>query len=122
MQEVKPVPTFKFKGLTGEEKSIDSLQWGTIPNRFHSYIIAVLQALWKLCQLYAINDYGSYVKSNNLETVKNSMWTNCVQIAHRTDHPEGLHASVQDVYFDKDFEPRKAPEHETKRCKVDDNK
>ncbi len=78
-QERKAVPRFKFRGPNREEKCIDALVWGDINLRFHSYVVAVLQALWKLHQLYTINEYGTYLVSNNVETTNNNVWNNCVQ-------------------------------------------
>ncbi len=103
MQAAKMVPRFKFKGPAREEKFVDALDWGQISTCFHSYVIALLQALWKLCKLYTINGYGTQLVSNNVETVNTNVWNNCVQVLHRTDCSEALDDSVQDVYFDSDF-------------------
>ncbi len=108
-QERKAVPRFKFRGPNGEEKCVDALVWGNINLRFHSYVVAVLQALWKLCQLYTINEYGTYLVSNNVETMNNNVWSNCVQVPHRTDRSQVLDTSVQDVFFDAQFKVWKKP-------------
>ncbi len=121
-QAPKPVPTFTFKGPTGADTFMDGLAWGGIRNCFHSYVIAVLQALLKLHQLYTINDYGKHLRSNNVETMNNQMWTNCVQVPHRTDHSKALHPSLQAVFFDKDFEAWKQPMRKAKKCRVDKDK
>ncbi len=102
-QEVKAVLRFKFRGPNGEEKCVDALVWGDINPHFHSYVIAVLQALWKLRQLYAINEYGTEIVSNNVATTNTNVWNNCVQVPHRTDCSEALDASVQAVFFDSQF-------------------
>ncbi len=102
-QQVNAIPRFKFRGPNGEEKFVDALVWGGINPHFHSYVIAVLQALCKLRQLYAINEYGNYLVSNNVETTNNNVWNNCVQVPHCTDHAQVLDASVQDVFFDARF-------------------
>ncbi len=102
-QEPKAVSRFKFRGPNGEEKYIDALAWGDIRPHFHSFVIAVIQALTKLRQLYAINEYGTYAVSNNVELTNNHMWTNVVPLPHRTDHPHELDASVQGVFFDSEF-------------------
>ncbi len=58
-QQVKVILCFKFRGPNGEEKFVDALVWGNINPCFHSYVIAVMQALCKLWQLYTINGYCS---------------------------------------------------------------
>ncbi len=102
-QEAKAVPRFTFKGPNGEEKCIDDLAWGDIRPHFHSFVIAVIQALHKLRQLYAVNEYGTHAVSNNVEVTNNHMWTNVVPLPHRTDCPDELDASVQDVFFNSEF-------------------
>ncbi len=117
-QEAKAAPRFKFRGPNGEEKYVDALAWGDIQPWFHSFVIAVLQALRKLHQLYAINEYGTYLVSNNVETTNNNVWMNCVRLPHRTDHPEVLDASVQCVFFDSEFKVWEEAERVTKKRRV----
>ena len=102
-QEAKAAPRFKFRGPNGEEKYVDALAWGDIHPCFHSFVIAVIQALTKLRQLYAINEYGTYAVSNNVELMNNHVWMNIVPLPHCTDHPDELDASVQGVFFDSEF-------------------
>ncbi len=118
-QEAKAILCFKFRGPNREEKCVDALVWGGIHPHFHSYVITVLQALCKLCQLYAINKYGDSLVSNNVETTNNNVWNNCVQVPHRTDHAKALDASVQDVFFDARFKVWQEPEQVTKKRRVD---
>ncbi len=118
-QEAKAIPRFKFRGPNGEEKCVDALVWGSINPCFHRYDITVLQALWKLHQLYAINNYGDYLVSNNVETTNNNVWNNCVQVLHHTDRAKALDASVQDVFFDDGFKVWKEAKQVTKRHRVD---
>ncbi len=70
---------------------------------FHSFVITVIQALTKLHQLYAINEYGTYAVSNNVELMNNHVWMNVVPLPHHTDCPDELDASVQGVFFDSQF-------------------
>ncbi len=98
---------------------MDALVWGRINPRFHSYVITVLQALWKLRQLYAINEYGNYLVSNNVETMNNNVWKNCVQVPHHTDRAQALDASVQDVFFDARFKVWEEAKKVNKKCRVD---
>ena len=118
-QQVKAIPHFKFRGPNGEEKFVDALVWGDVNPRFHSYVIAVMQALCKLRQLYAINGYGSYLVSNNVETTNNNVWTCCVQVPHCTDCAQVLDASVQDVFFDNRFKVWNKAGKVNKKCRVD---
>ncbi len=118
-QQAKAILHFKFRGLAGEEKFVDALVWGDVNPRFHSYVIAVMQALCKLRQLYAINGYGSYLISNNVETTNNQVWTCCVQVPHRADHAQALDASVQDVFFDDQFKVWNKAGKVNKKCRVD---
>ena len=118
-QEPKAVPRFTFRGPNSEEKSIDALAWGDICLRFHSFVIAVIQALHKLRQLYAINKYGTYAVSNNVELTNNHVWTNVVPLLHRTDHPDELDTSVQDVFFDSEFKVWEEAQRVSKKCRVE---
>ncbi len=118
-QEPKAVPRFTFRGPNSEEKCVDALAWGDIHLRFHSFVIAVIQALHKLHQLYTINEYGTYAVSNNMELTNNHVWTNVVPLPHRTDRPDELDASVQDVFFDSEFKVWEEAQRVSKKCRVE---
>ena len=78
-----------------------------------------LQALTKLCQLYAMNEYGTYAVSNNVELTNNHVWTNVVPLLHRTDCPDELDASVQGVFFDSQFKVWEEAQRVTKKRRVE---
>ncbi len=118
-QDAKPVPHFKFRGPNSEEQYIDALAWGDIHPCFHSFVIAVIQALTKLSQLYTINEYGTYAVSNNVELMNNHVWTNAVPLPHRTDRPDELNASVQGVYFDSHFKVWEEAQRVSKKRRVE---
>ncbi len=121
-QEAKQVPRFTFKGPNGEEKCVDDLDWGDICPHFHSFVIAVIQALHKLRALYAVNKYGTHAASNNVEVTNNHVWTNVVPLPHRTDCPGELDTSVQDVFFDSAFKVWEEGQCVNKKCRVDTQK
>ncbi len=118
-QEAKPVPCFTFKGPNREEKCIDDFDWGVIRPRFHSFVIAVIQALHKLRALYAVNEYGTHAASNNVETTNNHVWTNVVHLPHRSKRPGELDASVQEVFFDSAFKVWEEGQRISKKRRVD---
>ncbi len=89
-QTTKAIPIFQFKDDAGTVQDVHPLGWGTVANCFHSYMIAVMQALWKLQVLYAENDYSALSRANNMKCSNNCMWANSTLVPHCTTHAKKL--------------------------------
>ncbi len=96
------IPKFKFKDQ-GTEKVLPDLPWGVVKKCFQLYLIALMQALWKLHELYAQNGYGSIKVTTAVKNANDAVWANWIEMTHQKAKGDKLCASVQLCYYDDDF-------------------
>ncbi len=99
------------------EKALPDLDWGVVKPRFQPYLVALMQALCKLCALYARNEYGLQGLVFTVGAGNDNKWANCTQLPHQTPRGDKLPESMQHCYYKKGFKvwTKDADEVERKR-------
>ncbi len=89
-QTGKDMPHFQFMVGDGSVKDLPNLLWGDVNNCFQTYVVAVIQVLWKLCMLYEHNNYSEYVMANSLKTSNDKVWGNTTALPHQQPQADKL--------------------------------
>ncbi len=94
----------------GTVKAVPDLDWDTVKPRFQPYLVAIMQAVCKLCALYAENNYGLQGEAFSIGSANNGKWSICTQLPHQTPRGDALPQAVQNCFYDVGWEVYKRVE------------
>ncbi len=88
----------------GTKKALPALKWGAVQTRYQPYLVAIMQAMCKLCALYAKNEYGLQGLAWSVGSGNDNKWANCTGLPHHMPRGNTLPQSVQNCYYKAGFE------------------